>query len=975
MNEVDTSSTPRAAQATVSTDGESTSLVAASRPFSAPTAEKPAPRLPALFRRESEGFGTVCSYGDSMNTACTNTSPSKRRGRPEEQQRSHSTAAPPLPSLPHPGGESDMDRVFAELRSMHASIASLRDTIEGQNLSPALPGGHARMPFDGLSPRVREAAASSRTKVQDLLRMRRALSTMTRKRERDTKGINNWRRTAVLTANMCKHATEQKDDSPCVPVSAVVLAKEPPPPPPEDAFSGDDVVARSQTEVISRADGARDASWAKLRTGARAAAMFSPAQNRTSEDDKNENADNADAKSSTSDEGNSKGKGEGKDKKGKGDKAAAVVNPLKVRAGDESTLFPNGLHKTMVDMVTLFAIFAELVMISWLLCVVYDGNLVFYQVTIGLLTPIHAYWIHTNFRTAFLKGWILTDQSDAIKVAYLKGWFVFDLFVTIPWDLFASFFDAPTVFRVFIAIRLLRTIRVPWLLLRSNPVQDQPVWVEVALISFWSVAFLHFCTCSWLLIATSEDQGFLDTDDMETDRFAQYLAALYWACATISSTGYGDINSKSQGARVLASVWMWAGVFIIVYAGAKVTQWMVIADPFILAEMDKKRQLYALMTHNNIPWKIQKSALAVYPVVLETSSHDYNSIIDELPRFLQDQIRLHVKLKLIKKVPIFKGVSDDCLVAVAQVTIPEFYALDANVIEYGEQGSEMFFLEHGIVEIYTYDEAGAEIWMANLKGGSFFGEISLMSEDCRRTATVRAVTSCIMYTLTKESFDHVVQVYPDLKRKVETEARARLEDIKMNIAMIERMKKATRMLMLQPSPGDTNGKKLWKKVVLQVILNRTKEETAVATATKQPSTPTGAVQEKTCKEEKEESAPQIGTFIEPIAYHPHIRVEAERADGEYAPQRKVSGQDTARRRASEKPVVCGVRHNLSTCLWLSWKEIHSVSDPHPSHRRTGVSHLFAAPRLSHHDRMESTPCDSPPPPPPFPSLTSTLIAS
>eukprot|EP01061_Rhynchopus_euleeides_P015023 TRINITY_DN25790_c0_g1_i1.p1 TRINITY_DN25790_c0_g1~~TRINITY_DN25790_c0_g1_i1.p1 ORF type:complete len:387 (+),score=118.50 TRINITY_DN25790_c0_g1_i1:156-1163(+) len=302
---------------------------------------------------------------------------------------------------------------------------------------------------------------------------------------------------------------------------------------------------------------------------------------------------------------------------------------------------------------------------------------------------------------------------------------------------------------------------------------------------------------------------------------------------------------------------------VIVYGGAKVTQWMVVVDPFLLAEMDKKRQLYALMTHNNIPWKIQKSALSVYPVVLETSSHDYNSIIEELPRFLQDQIRLHVKLKLIRKVPIFKGVTEDCLVAVAQVTVPEFYPQDENVIEYGEKGSEMFFLEHGIVEIYTYNEDGAEIWMANLKGGSFFGEISLMSEDCRRTATVRAVTASVMYLLTKESFDHVVSLYPDLREKVEDQAKSRLDDIKVNLDGIERMKKATRMVPLQPRLGDSEAKKRWKRLVMQVILHRKK---AMGVPEEEERAPKNA---------EDATAPMIGTFVEPINYHPQARDDTE----------------------------------------------------------------------------------------------------
>ena len=668
-------------------------------------------------------------------------------------------------------------------------------------------------------------------------------------------GVDNWRRTAALTKGILAKSDEKKK-APNIPVPAVVLQLQPESPPDSlhELDLGESSLYSPPEEDLKLQDNELGVSGME-----RSIVRPPPRSTSAALSDSEAKIKRADTIVSrkTVKEVHLKPKEKEEKKKGHG-----VLNPLKVRNQDDTMLFPDGLHKVVTDVLTLLSTFVEYLFISWMFSIRYDAAPVWYLVTVIALTPIHCYWIYTNFRTSFLTGWILTDQFETIRSEYLRKWFVFDLVVMLPWDVCFSQVSL-VAFKVFTGVRFLKILRVPWLLRRSNPVQEKPVWVQIVLTFFWSVSTLHMAACSWLLIASHDDQGFVTEREYEVQRLRQYLTALYWACATISSTGYGDISAQSKPARVLACFWMWSGVLVIVYGGAKVTQWMVVADPFILAEQDKKRQLYALMTHNSIPWKIQKSALSVYPVVLETSSHDYNSIIEELPRFLQDQIRLHVKLKLIRKVPIFKGVSEDCLIAVAQVTVPEFYHLDSNVIEYGESGSEMFFLEHGIVEIYTYNEEGAEIWMANLKGGSFFGEISLMSEDCRRTATVRAVTTCIMYTLTKECFDHVVSLYPDLKRKVQSEAKSRLEDIQLNLKSIERMKKATRLLRLQPHPNDTPAKQHWKRIVMQVVLDRKKADDP------EPSP-------EPIHQDDEVSAPKIGTFIEPINYHPHIMVEDDR---------------------------------------------------------------------------------------------------
>eukprot|EP01063_Lacrimia_lanifica_P030617 TRINITY_DN4893_c0_g1_i4.p2 TRINITY_DN4893_c0_g1~~TRINITY_DN4893_c0_g1_i4.p2 ORF type:complete len:453 (+),score=75.69 TRINITY_DN4893_c0_g1_i4:1883-3241(+) len=331
---------------------------------------------------------------------------------------------------------------------------------------------------------------------------------------------------------------------------------------------------------------------------------------------------------------------------------------------------------------------------------------------------------------------------------------------------------------------------------------------------------LHVASCSRIYTASPMEQGFEDDEDMRAHRVDQYFSALYWAVATISSVGYGDLISNNLATRILSCLWMFAGVLVIIFSGAKLTQWLVVTDPFALAEIDKKRKLHALMSNNQIPWNVQKSALLVYPVILETSSRDYNNIIDELPQVLQDQIRLHVKLKLISKVPIFHEVSRDCLIAVAEVTVPEMYELGSDIVEYGEIGAEMFFLEHGLVEVYTYNDLGQELWMANLKGGSFFGEISLLSNDCKRTATVRAVTQCVVYALAKESFDLVVDMYPELIERVDAHAKERLHGLR-NCSTLGNWMRLVRLARLTlPREDDSKGLRLWRRGCLAVHLQR-----------------------------------------------------------------------------------------------------------------------------------------------------------
>ncbi|MEQ1877814.1 MAG: cyclic nucleotide-binding domain-containing protein [Bdellovibrionia bacterium] len=74
----------------------------------------------------------------------------------------------------------------------------------------------------------------------------------------------------------------------------------------------------------------------------------------------------------------------------------------------------------------------------------------------------------------------------------------------------------------------------------------------------------------------------------------------------------------------------------------------------------------------------------------------------------------------------------------------------------------MYFINNGAIEILGGDGS----LLATLGDGSFFGEMALIS-DGLRNATARASAYSNVYVLSKESFQHVVTVYPEFQKNIQ----------------------------------------------------------------------------------------------------------------------------------------------------------------------------------------------------------------
>ncbi len=119
------------------------------------------------------------------------------------------------------------------------------------------------------------------------------------------------------------------------------------------------------------------------------------------------------------------------------------------------------------------------------------------------------------------------------------------------------------------------------------------------------------------------------------------------------------------------------------------------------------------------------------------------------------------KADALGRAPLFRNLSRGELVELAKRT-EDLEVEEGKVLaREGDLGSEFFVVVDGEVAV-TKD--GREL--RRLGAGDFFGEIALIWDSPRRTATVTAATPLRFFVLTRQAFRSLIDRHPDIESRV-----------------------------------------------------------------------------------------------------------------------------------------------------------------------------------------------------------------
>ena len=234
--------------------------------------------------------------------------------------------------------------------------------------------------------------------------------------------------------------------------------------------------------------------------------------------------------------------------------------------------------------------------------------------------------------------------------------------------------------------------------------------------------------------------------------FQRYLRSFHWALPTLVVVVIGDVVPITSAETLYALVWMVVGVTInatIIGSVANLVANLETDSSKFLKKADEiKHFMHLHRVNQKLKYRVNDFMNDLW--TMHGGVIDHGAFIMELPSTLQQSISDYTRLSHIKSCPFFDFCSEEVIRILAMCLHPLVFSVGDVLIQYGDMGQEMFFLEKGSVEVVSGDE---KTIFATLTKGNFFGETGLFFKT-KRSTTIRALTFCEVFRLDKVDLDN-----------------------------------------------------------------------------------------------------------------------------------------------------------------------------------------------------------------------------
>lgn len=252
----------------------------------------------------------------------------------------------------------------------------------------------------------------------------------------------------------------------------------------------------------------------------------------------------------------------------------------------------------------------------------------------------------------------------------------------------------------------------------------------------------------------------------------QYLAGVYFAMATVTTVGYGDITAQPGAEQLFMCFIMLLSALYYVNIIGSFTHIVDSLSKTQRALMIRTSQVHAFCTSYRIDPRITQHVIKTlkYKWSFTQSLDSLEDALSVLPKTLKFKVLSTVYMPTLYKVSLFSGCDETVIRTLSSLFREEVYLPHTQVLTLGDLNNSLYVKEAGELEIIDH------LCRAKLvKNGGTFGELHAFVPNVTVVNTVRTKKKCELLAITGKDLLGVLNHFPETLREMETQILADVE--------------------------------------------------------------------------------------------------------------------------------------------------------------------------------------------------------
>ncbi|KAL2081092.1 hypothetical protein ACEWY4_022945 [Coilia grayii] len=252
----------------------------------------------------------------------------------------------------------------------------------------------------------------------------------------------------------------------------------------------------------------------------------------------------------------------------------------------------------------------------------------------------------------------------------------------------------------------------------------------------------------------------------------KYTFGIFRALSHMIGISYGSEGPSTDEVELWVDmVSMVSGALMYTVMVANAAAMMTNVDAPSKVYKSKVNHLEDYMAYRKLPKNLRLRIIDYYQARYGGKWFDEKEILSLLSKSLKEEILNVLCAGMLESAPMFKGRNPNFINAILLLLRYEVFLEGDVIVRQGAPGDRMFFIEHGQVLVAT------DTFRKELRDGDYFGEICLLTRG-KRVASVTALSTCHLFSLSVDSFNKVLNCFPQIRKDIMCTAKKRQADLK-----------------------------------------------------------------------------------------------------------------------------------------------------------------------------------------------------